>query len=60
MYTREACTMGKKVQKIFSDKNAKDRSWNEIGEIVFHNWLDLECTERNKKEKLRLYQFRYN
>ena len=42
----------KKSVKEYADKNAREKSWHEIGEVMHEKWLDLEPAEREKKGKI--------
>lgn len=45
----EKPALWEKRSKEYSDKNCREKSWIEIGEIMFENWLDLELAERDVK-----------
>ena len=38
-----------KSAKEYSDKNCKEKSWSEIGGIMYEKWADMEAAERYEK-----------
>lgn len=36
-----------KSRKDYSDKSIREKSWIEIGETFYDNWLELDASEKN-------------
>ena len=47
----ERPSLWEKSCKDYSDKHKREKSWMEIGEVIYENYLDLEANEREKKGK---------
>jgi hypothetical protein len=45
----ERPALWEKHSKEYSDKNCRERSWIEIGETMYENWLEFELAERGEK-----------
>ncbi|KAG0721019.1 hypothetical protein GWK47_047309 [Chionoecetes opilio] len=61
---QERPALWEKSAKEYSDKNCKEKSWDDIGEIVYEDWPDLESAGRdtkvnNMKEKWRNIRDRF-
>lgn len=45
----EKPALWEKSAKEYSDKNCRNQSWTEIGEMFFEDWPTLTAAERNGK-----------
>ena len=45
----EKVALWDKSTKDYSDKIIRDKSWNEIGETFYDNWLELDTSGKDEK-----------